>query len=67
MVGSVGIGMGDLISMSFSGDSLSGETLNRGPLALLLQRQYEFFFGIDTVQFLFFHFYNFTVDIWLYR
>ena len=51
MVGSVGIGMGDLISMSFSGDSLSGETLNRGPLALLLRRQYEFPFGINIVQF----------------
>ena len=27
------------------------ETLNRGPLALLLRRQYEFPFGINIVQF----------------
>ena len=30
---------------------LSGETLNRGPLALLLLRQYEFHSGINLVQF----------------
>ena len=39
---------------------LMDETLNRGPLALLLQRQYEFPFGINIVQFanfiFFFHF-----------
>ena len=29
----------------------SDETLNRGPLALLLRRQYEFPFGINIVQF----------------
>ena len=33
--------------------SLSDETLNWGPLALLLQRQYEFSFGINIVQFSF--------------
>ena len=37
--------------MSISTDSPSDETLNRGPLALLLQRQYEFPFGISIVQF----------------
>ena len=39
------------ICMSISADSSSNETLNRGPLVLLLQRQYEFPFGIDKVQF----------------
>ena len=34
--------MGDRICMSISSDSLFDETLNRGPLALLLRRQYEF-------------------------
>ena len=34
-------------SMSISADSPSDETLNRGPLALLLRRQYEFPFGIN--------------------
>ena len=48
--GSVDIGMGDHTSMLISGDSLSDETLNRGPLALLSQRQYEFLFDINTVQ-----------------
>ena len=38
--------MGDRSGMSISADSLSDETLNRGPLALLLRRQYEFPFGI---------------------
>ena len=42
--------MGDRISMPISTDSPSDETLNRGPLALLLRRQYEFPFGIDIVQ-----------------
>ena len=36
-------------SMSISVDSPSGETLNRGPVALILLRQYPF--GINTVQF----------------
>ena len=42
--------MGDRISMSISADS-PDNTLNRGTLALLLRRQYEFPFGIDIVQF----------------
>ena len=41
--------MGDRISMSISVDSPSEETLNRGPLALLLRRQHEFPFGINIV------------------
>ena len=45
--------MGDHISMSISVDSPPDETLNRGPLALLLQRQYEFPSEIDIVQFQF--------------
>ena len=36
--------------MSISADSPLDEILNRGPLALLLQRQYEFPFGIIIVQ-----------------
>ena len=43
--------MGDRCAMSISADSPSDETLNRGPLALLLRRQYEFPFDIDIVQF----------------
>ena len=39
--------------MSISDDSHSDKTLNRGPLALLLRRQYEFPFGINIVQFFF--------------
>ena len=39
--------------MFISVDSPSDETLNRGPLALLLQQQYEFPFGINIVQFSF--------------
>ena len=46
--------MGDRCGMSISDDSPSDETLNRGPLALLLRRQYEFPFGINIVQFSFF-------------
>ena len=46
--------MGDRCGMSISADSPSDETLNRGPLALLLRRQYEFPFGINIVQFPFF-------------
>ena len=45
--------MGDRISMSISVDSPSDETLNRGPLALLLRRQYEVPFGINIMQFSF--------------
>ena len=48
--------MGDRSGMSISADSPSDETLNRGPLALLLRRQYEFPYGIDIVQFSFFFF-----------
>ena len=43
--------MGDRYGMSIFADSPSDETLNRGPLALLLRRQYEFPFGINKVQF----------------
>ena len=40
--------------ISISADSSLGETLNRGPLVLLLRRQYEFPFGVKIVQFSFF-------------
>ena len=43
--------MGDRSGMSISADCPSDETLNRGPLTLLLRRQYEFPFGINIVQF----------------
>ena len=46
--------MVDRISMSMSGDSFSDETLNQGPLMLLLRQQYKFPFGVDIVQFYFF-------------
>ena len=49
--------MGDRSGMSISADSPSDETLNRGPMALLLQRQYEFPFGINIVQFSIFNFF----------
>ena len=45
--------MGDRSGMSISADCPSDETLNRGPMALLLRRQYEFPLGIDIVQFSF--------------
>ena len=46
--------MGDRISMSISIDFCLDETLNQGPLALLLQRQYEFpFSAIFIFQFSF--------------
>ena len=45
--------MGDRNSMSTSVDSPLDETLKRGPLGLLLRRQYEFTFGINIVQFSF--------------
>ena len=41
--------MGDRISMSIYVDRPSNETLNQGPLVLLLRRQYEFPFGIDLL------------------
>ena len=40
--------------MSISADSPLDETLNQGPLALLLRQQYEFPSGIEIVQFSFF-------------
>ena len=43
--------MGDRSGMSISADSPLDETLIRGPLALLLRRQYEFPFGTNIVQF----------------
>ena len=46
--------MGDRSSISISADSPLDETLNQGPLALLLQRQYEFPFRINIVKFSFF-------------
>ena len=52
--------MADRSSMSISADSPSDETLNRGPLELLLWRQYEFPFGIKIVQFSIFIFLHFT-------
>ena len=52
--------MGDRISMSFSVDSSSDETLNRGPLALLLWRQYELPFKIIIVLFSIFNFHAST-------
>ena len=39
-----------VVVCQFSDDSLSDETLNRNPLALLLRGQYEFPFGINIVQ-----------------
>ena len=50
--------MGDCISMSISADSSLCETLNRGPLAILLRRKYEFPFGIDKVLFSIFNFFS---------
>ena len=46
--------MVDSIGMSLSVDSPSDETLNQGPLTLLLGRRYEFLFRINIVQFSFF-------------
>ena len=51
--------MGDRSGMSISADSSLDETLNRGPLALLLWRQFEFLYGIDIAQFSIF---KFSVD-----
>ena len=48
--------MGDRSGMPISADSPSDETLNQGPLALILHRQYEFPFGINIVQILIFKF-----------
>ena len=54
--------MGDRISMSIS-VGLLDESLNQGPLALLLRRQYEFPFVIDIVQCSFFIFIFITEQI----
>ena len=52
--------MGDRCGMSISADSPSDETLNRGPLVLLLRRQYEFPLRYNIVQFsIFFSIFNF--------
>ena len=53
--------MGDRTSMSISVDSPLDETLNRGPLALLLRRQYDFLLRITIMQFSFFFFFNFQL------
>ena len=45
--------MDDCISISISVDSPSDETLNRGPIVLLLRQQQEFPFRINIVQFLY--------------
>ena len=45
--------MGDRSGMSIYADSPSAETLNRGPLALLLRQQYEFPLRINIGQFSF--------------
>ena len=52
--------MGDRSGMSISAESPSDETLNRGSLALLLWRHYEFPFGFNIVQFSFFFFFFFS-------
>ena len=52
--------MGDRSGMPISADSPLDKTLNRGPLALLLRRQYEFPFGINIVQFSFSFIANFS-------
>ena len=54
--------MGDRISMSISIDILSDETLNQGPLALLLRRHYEFPFGINFSAIFIFIFFIFKKD-----
>ena len=45
--------MDDRISILIFVDSPSDETLNRGPLVLLLRQQHELPFGINIVQFSF--------------
>ena len=41
--------MDDRSGMSISADSPLDETLNRGPLVLLLRQQYKFPFGINIL------------------
>ena len=55
--------LGDRISMSISVDRPPDETFNRGPLALLLWRQYEFLFRINIVKFSFFFFLDVLPDL----
>ena len=55
--------MGDRISMSKSGDSLSDDPFNRGPLALFLRRQYEFPSWIKINNYSIFIFFPFSVLI----
>ena len=50
--------MGDHSAKSISADA----TLNRGPLALLLRRQYEFPFGINIVKIFNFSIFKISVD-----
>ena len=50
--------LGWVTVLVYSVDSPSDETLNRGPLSLLLWRQYEFHFGINLVQFSFIFFFQ---------
>ena len=60
--------MGDCCGMSISADSPLDET--RGPLALLLRRQYEFPFGINIVHFSIFIFMvviKHSTCLWLLR
>ena len=45
--------IGDRRGMLISADSPWDETLNQGPLLLLLRQQYEFPFGINIVHFFF--------------
>ena len=56
--------MDDRSDMSISVDRPSDETLNRGPLALLFRRQYEFPFGINLVQFSIFQLSIYTVKMY---
>ena len=51
---SVSFGMDDRIGITISGDSRPDETLNRGSLALLFRRQYEFPSGIIQYRAIFF-------------
>ena len=53
MSSSVSFRMGGRMHMSISGSNLSHETLNRGPLVLLLRRHNEFTSEINKVQFSF--------------
>ena len=55
--------MGDRSDMSIFADSPLDEILNRGPLALLLRRQYEFPFGIKySAIFIFIFIFIFNIE-----